>query len=191
MTSIFKWLKGQLAPSWSDCVLFEIDSLPYLELKGIIIEEVGPGDTPAKDQMEFLSRDISSLRLWRLMRFQKRGKGVIFFARVENELCHYTFSNPGTAYKRMFPIIGSNCMMIGPCMTDERFRGQRIYPKVLAHVVNSMQSAGKDKCYIYTHPSNIPSIRGIESVGFKLCGCCKTKRYLLGLYIITQQTDCK
>lgn len=189
MNRMLKWLRGQINPKWSHCVLFEADSLPRIDLDGLNIEEVKPGDKLTKEQKNYLLRDITFLRLWRLMRYQKYDRGSIFFARLKGEICHYTFLNPGATYKKMFPKIKCNSWMIGPCMTSAEFRGRRIYPKVISHVVNSPNSEGSMKFYIYTHSSNGSSLKGIEKTGFTPCGQFKTKRYLLGLHYVSCQID--
>lgn len=57
-------------------------------------------------------------------------------------------------------------MTIGDCLTDEAFKGQGIYPAVLASIV---AEHGKTKSiYMLVSPTNIPSIKGIEKAGFEL-----------------------
>ena len=189
MFRIFSWLKGQIFPAWSDCVLFKASSLSVPELEDLKIEEVKPRQSPDQEQLAFLARSISPLRLWRLLGILRRGNRWIFFAKIGDEFCHYTFVKPGSSYSKMFPVIERGSVMIGPCLTSESFKGRRIYPTMLKHVVNSMASGGIERSYIYTHPSNTPSIRGIENAGFKKCGASKAKRYLFGACFAIRELD--
>jgi hypothetical protein len=54
------------------------------------------------------------------------------------------------------------------CRTADRFRGRRIYPYVLEHIVDRALAAGKRCGWIYTSGTNYASQRGISRAGFVL-----------------------
>jgi hypothetical protein len=57
--------------------------------------------------------------------------------------------------------------VIGECFTDPAFRGQHIYPRVLAHILRDLISGGQSKtAYMLVAPDNESSIHGIERAGF-------------------------
>lgn len=60
---------------------------------------------------------------------------------------------------------GYGCLpVIGDCVTRAEFRGKRIFPTVLQHILNDMDSP---EAYILVSPDNVSSVRGIERAGFQ------------------------
>ena len=173
-------------PPWSEWVLYRASSLQAPDLSDLRVEIVGPGQSLNREQKSFLRQDIPTLRLWHFLRFHRRGEGWIFFASSGERLCHYTFVTPGQAYRRMFSIIEPDAQMIGPCFTEAAFRGRAIYPRLLCHVVSALGKSGRGPFYIYTHPGNLPSIRGMEKAGFVRCGVWSGKRYFLDLRVVSR-----
>ena len=53
---------------------------------------------------------------------------------------------------------------IGPCWTDNKFRGQGIYPAVLSSIC---KNNSETNMFIFTEDENIASQKGITKVGFK------------------------
>lgn len=77
--------------------------------------------------------------------------------------------------------------MLGPCLTEEPFRGRAIYPRMLAHMVNTLHEQGHGPFYVYTNCGNTASIRGMEKAGFERCGVWQGKRYLMDLRVVSRQ----
>jgi hypothetical protein len=176
----------RLVPPLSEWVLYRAISLEAADLSDLKIEIVGAGRSLSPEQRGFLRQHIPALRLWRLLRFHRRGQGWIFLASSGERLCHYTFVTPGRAYHRMFSIIEPDAQMIGPCLTEEAFSGRSIYPRLLRHVVNTLGKRGRQPFYIYTQPGNTRSIRGMEKAGFVRCGLWSGKRFLLDLRVVSR-----
>lgn len=177
----------RLMPPWAESVLYRASSLQAPDLSDLRVEIVGPGQSLNPEQKNFLRQDIPALRLWRFLRFHRRGQGWLFFASSGKQLCHYTFVTPGRAYRRMFSVIEPDAQMIGPCLTVEAFRGRGIYPRLLRHVVNTLGKRGLEPFYIYTQPGNTKSIRGMEKAGFVRCGVWRGKRYFLDLRVVSRR----
>jgi|LFRM01.2.fsa_nt_gb RimJ/RimL family protein N-acetyltransferase len=56
---------------------------------------------------------------------------------------------------------------IGPCWTAEKYRGKGIYPYILGCILNDYL---RKDVYIFCDEKNYSSIKGIQKVGFELCG---------------------
>lgn len=69
-----------------------------------------------------------------------------------------------------FPFLKKGEFEIGPCRTAPEYRGQGIYPAVLARVVGSDADASTraNGYYMIVKDSNAPSIRGVAKAGFAL-----------------------
>ncbi len=57
--------------------------------------------------------------------------------------------------------------VIGNCVTKQVYRGLRIYPYVLRHIIFDLHKQGHKYVYIFVALNNYASIHGIERVGFK------------------------
>ena len=66
-----------------------------------------------------------------------------------------------------FPFLSKRAAEIGPCATQEAFRGQGIYPAVIRHI---RAHGGYAEYYMLVHEDNHSSIRGIEKAGFEKIG---------------------
>ncbi len=177
----------RLVPPVSEWVLYQTNSLRAPDLSDLKVGIVGPGRSMAREQKDFLRRHIPALTLWRFLRFHRRGKGWIVFAASRERLCHYTFVTPARAYLRMFPVMEPDGQMIGPCLTEQEFRGRAIYPRVLCHVVNTLGSQGLGPFYVYIDTGNRASVRGVEKAGFVRCGVWRGKRCFLDLKVISRR----
>lgn len=56
---------------------------------------------------------------------------------------------------------------IWDCGTLPAYRGQRLYPALLAHMLTVLQRAGYQRVWIGTDSDNFPSQRGVALVGFQ------------------------
>lgn len=103
-----------------------------------------------------------------------------------NEVC-YEISDNGTFVHRSFlyrrlrvlSLLGKVGPAIGNCVTSEAYRGQSVYPKMIAKIATETLAAGKKEVFIIVNTDNIASIRGIEKAGFDLFATIKAKRFLL------------
>ncbi|HET6429728.1 MAG TPA: hypothetical protein VFJ30_15030 [Phycisphaerae bacterium] len=168
-----------LGPRSFQYVLWRAESSPAPELGEIAIERVGSGDDLSDPQRAFLRRRIRALTLWRLMRWPRAGEGWVFLGRWDGEYCHYSFVTAARRYRKVFPVMeGGRALLIGPCLTDERFRGRSIFPRVLQHIVSTLSGQGVGPFYIHAAPGNHASLRAIEKAGFSRLGTWAGTRWL-------------
>ena len=86
-----------------------------------------------------------------------KGKLRIYYVLDTNEkIIHTSYVIP-SCFK--FSFMTGNDIMIGPCHTDEKYRGQGIYPSVLQYICKE-RKMHSDTIYILVHENNEPSIRG-------------------------------
>ena len=72
---------------------------------------------------------------------------------------------------RQTKILGEegNPPLIASCLTAPEARGRGLYRRALNAELCYLQSQGYGRAVIETDPENIPSRKGIEAAGFKLC----------------------
>jgi RimJ/RimL family protein N-acetyltransferase len=168
--------------------VYRAESLRPADMTGLAVEVLGPGDRMQPDQREFLGRHSSTLALWYLLRWRRRGCGWVLFGRIERRLCHYTFVTPARRYRRMIPLLKEpRALLIGPCLTEEEFRGRAIYPRVLGAAVGMLRERGWGPFYIHTNPLNAASVRGIEKAGFTRCGVWDIRRVFFNLWVSSRR----
>ncbi|WP_406768705.1 hypothetical protein [Candidatus Clostridium stratigraminis] len=73
-------------------------------------------------------------------------------------------------------IIPSNSIYIYNCFTEEKYRGLKLFQRMLSSI-NNMHSS-EDK-YVAVSPNNIPSYKAIENVGFYKVAQFKYKKILI------------
>ena len=61
-----------------------------------------------------------------------------------------------------YSFLGKNDIEIGPCYTEEGYRGQSVYPAVISRVLSDK---GKT-AYMLVREDNISSLNGIKKAGF-------------------------
>ena len=97
----------------------------------------------------------------------------IYFVLNNNlEIIHTSYV-VGKCYK--FPFMKKTDIEIGPCHTKENYRGKGIYKNVL-NFINNKYCEKKRNAYMIVDENNIPSIKGIEGVGFKVDGTVKKSK---------------
>lgn len=94
---------------------------------------------------------------------------------------HDTFVHRSFLYRRLrvLSLLGKVGPAIGNCVTSEAYRGQSIYPKMIARIAADTLAAGVKEVFIIVNSDNVASIRGIEKAGFDLFATIKAKRFLL------------
>lgn len=109
-----------------------------------------------------------------------RNKYFIVYVKNQNKIIHHSVCI--TKFYR-FPFMDSNDLEIGPCWTDENYRGKGIYPYVLKYVLSNFKDK-YDKFFIMTDSDNIASQKGILKAGFEFIG--KGTKNVFGRYIIKE-----
>ena len=102
----------------------------------------------------------------------------IYYVLNGGKIIHTSYCSP-KCFK--FPFMQPNDWHVGPCHTDEAFKGRGIYPAVLKHICSELQH-DNNSIYMIVDADNISSTRGVLKAGFKKVGLLnKTK----GLKIYT------
>lgn len=70
-----------------------------------------------------------------------------------------------------FPFLGKHDCEIGPCYTNEKYRGRGIYPTVLKYI---MCVTNFDNYFMVINENNAASINGVKKAGF--CSIKKIKK---------------
>ena len=79
---------------------------------------------------------------------------------------------------------------IGPCNTYPEYRGCGLYPYALRLACKYLASRGCKRVLINSRATNQASRRGIEKVGFRLCGVIKVLWMLGKKFIYVRLDDC-
>lgn len=104
------------------------------------------------------------------------GKYKIVYVYDGEKLIHYTHAIP-KFWK--FSFMSNNDLEIGPCWTDEKYRGQGIYPYIIQQITK--KDIEDRNWFMIVDKNNIASIKGMEKAGFEKVGQVK-KTKLLGIY---------
>lgn len=83
----------------------------------------------------------------------------------DGRMAHYSYVLPKIP---TFPFMGRHDLEIGPCVTDDAYRGRGIYPAVLRAIRARRTDARR--LWVMAEAENTPSLRGIEKAGFRLVG---------------------
>ncbi|MHC4255129.1 MAG: hypothetical protein ACYSUL_05845 [Planctomycetota bacterium] len=104
----------------------------------------------------------------------------LLLAYVGNKLAHVEWIVPAKRIKGRYPFLTDNTYFIISCLTSPDFRGLRIYPSQLRHVVESEIQTnlywGMAAC------DNVPSIKGIYRAGGIKVGESVQTRWFWGLF---------
>jgi len=91
-------------------------------------------------------------------------------ARVEGRLATYgwiTFDEEGIGELGLSMHLREGEAYIWNCATLPEYRGQRLYPALVAHMLGVLKSAGFQQVWIGTDADNLASQVGVELVGFQ------------------------
>src|SRR6266699_4192968 len=103
-----------------------------------------------------------------LQRFTRGCHGYI--ARIEGKLAAYgwvTFDEESIGELGLSIRLKTGDAYIWDCATLPAYRGQRLYPALLAYMLNELQSEGLRRVWIGTDADNLPSQSGVALVGFQ------------------------
>jgi len=106
-----------------------------------------------------------------------RGRYRIIYVKDNNKIIHYSYIIPKNF--RFQHMSHKNDFQIGPCFTDEFYRGQGIYPYVLTYIIERFSDKGR-RFYMIVDEKNFSSQRGIIEAGFIEAGV--VYKDILGIY---------
>ena len=171
-----------------ETVLYRTERLDAPTWTDLAVETVGPRRRLTDAQRTFLRKRVSSLALWRLLYWQRKGRGWLFLVRDGQRYCHYTFVTLASRYRRQLPTMTEErALFIGPCMTEADYRGRGIYPQMLRHAVAELHKQGWGTFYIAAASKNVASLRGMEKTGFTRCETWAGTRVLFDLFITSKK----
>ena len=93
-----------------------------------------------------------------------------YAGRVEDKLVTYgwvTFDEEGIGEIGLRIRLQAGEAYIWDCATLPAYRGQRLYPALLAHMLSELQNEGLRRVWLGTDADNLPSQSGVALVGFQ------------------------
>ncbi|MCR5345952.1 MAG: hypothetical protein K6E46_07890 [Lachnospiraceae bacterium] len=87
-----------------------------------------------------------------------------------------------------FPFLKGNDVEIGPCRTDDNYRGKGIYPMTLDHIIEHELAIG-DAAYMIIDEKNVASINGVQKVGFRQLCKVRNDRFLKRYIILSSDNE--
>ncbi len=93
-----------------------------------------------------------------------------YAGRVEGRLATYgwvSFGEEGIGELGLSIHLPEGEAYIWDCVTLPAYRGQRLYPALLAYIVRELQRAGVRRAWVGTDTDNIPSQIGVALAGFQ------------------------
>jgi GNAT superfamily N-acetyltransferase len=91
-----------------------------------------------------------------------------YVARVEGKIASYgwmTFDEERIGELDLIIRLDKGEAYIWDCATLPAYRGRRLYPALLAHMLGALQSAGFQRVWIGTDADNLPSQSGVALIG--------------------------
>ena len=155
----FRRLRRAVLPSFVDELLYVArrgESLPAVQC-GVPITFIREEEGPPRSG---LLRLVSALG--------QRAPKIVYSGLVDGLRVHTSLLFPKVRLPELFGF-PANVPCIGACETAETFRGKRIYPCALQHIVRDVfERTPQEQVYILVSPLNAASVRGIELAGFSL-----------------------
>jgi hypothetical protein len=115
-------------------------------------------------------------QIWKHDLNELRGRlaagGRCYITWMQDRPAHYSWVQSSGVHRvhdagRKF-MIQEGDFWIYHCRTANWARGRRLYPMALSKILRDYRGAGFRRAWIYTMSDNVPSQKGIESVGFTL-----------------------
>ncbi len=134
------------------------------------VQKISPWRLSLKGESLGIKPKLGRLAFWLLSKGHFR---VFYVTAPETSRVIHTSYVMRRSFK--FPFMGKQDIHIGPCQTDPTHRGKGIYKAVLRHITRQTEHKN---AYMIVAESNLPSIKGIEGVGFRHIGTVERSRAL-------------
>ncbi|PCI57702.1 MAG: hypothetical protein COB45_02620 [Gammaproteobacteria bacterium] len=105
-----------------------------------------------------------------------KANSILFAVTYNKKVIHTSFVQFKSRYKKLIHELHET-PLIGNCWTDNRYRGQGLYPKTIHLAAESLFKSGYNRVLISCAVNNIASIKGIEKAKFNLVQ--ELKSYIL------------
>jgi RimJ/RimL family protein N-acetyltransferase len=105
-----------------------------------------------------------------------KANSILFAVTDNKKVIHTSFVQFKSRYKKLIHELHET-PLIGNCWTDNKYRGQGLYPKTISLAAESLFRSGYKRVLISCAVNNIASIKGIEKAQFSLVH--EIKSYIL------------
>jgi hypothetical protein len=122
-------------------------------------------------------KDILMYYYWFII---TKGGFKMYIVKHKDQIIHYSYLI-SKCYK--FPFMSKYDFEIGPCFTNENYRGQGIYPSVLKRILTDAVD-NTNNTFMIIDDSNISSINGVKKLGFLKINNLKKDKFKR--YVITR-----
>jgi len=102
--------------------------------------------------------------------------GHLWVGYLGGQLANLACTRAGDRVGSFFLPITPECILIEDCVTLPKYRGHRLYPAALIHIVRTLRTKGFKHFYIACNDWNLPSVCAICRAGFHLIGRGRYKR---------------
>jgi len=102
--------------------------------------------------------------------------GILWIGRLHGELATAGWTRGGSNVRSWFLPLAPTWFVISHCVTLPKFRGLGLFPAMLSFITRTLFSQGAERFFVDCSDWNLPSIQGIEKVGFRKIGYGTHKR---------------
>jgi RimJ/RimL family protein N-acetyltransferase len=128
-------------------------------------------DDVLRNKFKLYPRDI----WWDTDTMLKKG-ACLWIGYLNGKFANVTWTRTGDKIRSYFFPLTPGCVLISHSVTIPEYRGNGLYPAILAEIIQALAAQGFERFYIDCSDWNQPSKRVIERVGFSLIGRGKCKR---------------
>ncbi len=122
-------------------------------------------DTPDRNELiQYQGRDLEGIQEL----FDKGG--CLWLGRLRGKITNLGWSRWGNRVNVWFFPLSPKWVVISHAETLAVHRGRGLYVIFLSHIINELSKQGAEGFIIDCNDWNLPSVRGIEKVGFRLLG---------------------
>jgi RimJ/RimL family protein N-acetyltransferase len=97
--------------------------------------------------------------------------GVLWIGRLDGQIANVGWTRTGDCVRTWFFPLADHWVVLSHFLTLPVSRGRGLYSCLMSHIVNRLAADGIDRFFIDCADWNLPSIRGIEKLGFRRLGC--------------------
>lgn len=121
------------------------------------------------EAIDSLARVMGMVDYTPILRRFERGKRC-YAGLLADQIVTYgwvTFDEEGIGELGLKARLRAGEAYIWDCATLPAYRGQRLYPALLAHILGALATEGISRAWLGTDADNIPSQKGVALVGFQ------------------------
>lgn len=115
------------------------------------------------------------------LREMRRHGGKCLVLMDQGKVASFGWIRGWKPFRRRYGWLAKDAFLLSSYWTMPDFRGKGLYGRLLAHTVAVARQARNVPIFIWTHPENFASQRGIEKAGFKCLGVFELRQSLFRL----------